>query len=210
MNDGRVAQGHLPLDGAMRHVDRCERAPGWLDARNAEAGHKRPAAHAIWRACLSREFEFIIVSRLALLLELCSRNERNDGRQVHRVGYCKLTLGIEVDAPAGSTLRYTYDAADRLLTTKCPDGTIAKLAYTFFDLTSSTDRLSQTTHYKYDNDRVLLTRTDPDSNSATWGYDSARHVISITDANGYTTSFTLDAEGRATAKTFADGPVQAN
>src|SRR5579871_4117049 len=98
MNDGSVAQGHLPLDGAMLHVDGCERAPGWFDARNAEAGHKRLVAHTIWRACLTRELEFVIFSRLALLLELCSRNESNDRRQVHRVGYCKLTLGIEGDA----------------------------------------------------------------------------------------------------------------
>jgi RHS repeat-associated protein len=128
------------------------------------------------------------------------------------IGAAKYTLAYDavsriasVTDPAGSTVHFTYDAADRPTGATYPDGTNSKRAYTLLDLTSVTDRLSQKTQYTYDADRELIAIKDPDSNTINQGYNLAGKLSSIADANGHTTTFTLDDEGRVTAKQFANG-----
>lgn len=119
--------------------------------------------------------------------------------------YDSVSRIASVTDPAGAIVHYTYDAADRRLTTTYPDGTKSQLAYTLLDLTSSTDRLSQKTRYSYDADRELITTTDPFGNVTHQGYNLAGKLDSLTDANGHTTTFALDDESRVTAKQFANG-----
>lgn len=57
--------------------------------------------------------------------------------------YDTVSRVASVTDPAGATLHFTYDAADRQLVTTYPDGTTSRRAYTLLDLTSSIDRLNQ-------------------------------------------------------------------
>lgn len=107
--------------------------------------------------------------------------------------------------PAGATVFFTYDTADRPVSAKYPDGTARIFTYNLLDLASSTDRLNQTTSYRYDADRELITTIDPSGHSVTRGYNLAGHLGSITDQNNHTTVFTLDDQSRVSAKTFPDG-----
>src|SRR5208282_6555216 len=83
MNVRRVAQGDLPLDGAVLHVDRREHAPWRLYAGDAEAGLECRTAHSVGRPLLTRKFKVLVVTRLALLEKFGAWNERNHERQVH-------------------------------------------------------------------------------------------------------------------------------
>jgi RHS repeat-associated protein len=119
--------------------------------------------------------------------------------------YDNVSRIASVTDPAGSTVHFTYDAADRPVGATYPDGTTTHRAYTLLDLTTSTDRLHQTTKYTYDADRELISTTDPLGHTVHQGYNLAGKLNSITDANNHTTTMTLDAESRVTAKNFADG-----
>jgi RHS repeat-associated protein len=119
--------------------------------------------------------------------------------------YDNVSRVASVTDPAGGTVHYTYDAADRQTQATYPDGTTAKWAYTLLDLASFTDRLSQKTQYTYDADRERITSKDPDNNTTQQGYNLAGKLSSLTDANGHTTTFVLDDESRVTAKQFANG-----
>jgi RHS repeat-associated protein len=128
------------------------------------------------------------------------------------ISTAKYTLAYDTESriasvtdPAGGTVHYSYDAADRQTQASYPDGTTAKWAYTLLDLTSFTDRLSQKTQYTYDADRELIATKDPNGNTTQQGYNLAGKLNSITDANGHTTTFVLDDENRVTAKQFANG-----
>jgi RHS repeat-associated protein len=110
-----------------------------------------------------------------------------------------------VSDPAGTMVHFTYDAADRPVGATYPDGTNSKLAYTLLDLSTSTDRLHQTTRYSYDADRELIAISDPLGHTVQQGYNLAGRLSSITDANNHTTTLALDDESRMTAKQFANG-----
>jgi RHS repeat-associated protein len=113
-------------------------------------------------------------------------------------------VAAETD-PAASTVHFTYDAADRLVGATYPDGTTASLAYTLLDLTSSTDRLRETTTYRYDADRELISATDPLGHTIQQGFNLAGQLDSITDANNHTTTLVLDDQSRLINKQFANG-----
>jgi RHS repeat-associated protein len=123
----------------------------------------------------------------------------------YTLAYDNVSRVASVTDPAGGTVHYSYDAADRQTQATYPDGTTAKWAYTLLDLASFTDRLSQKTQYTYDADRELITSKDPDNNTTQQGYNLAGKLSSITDANGHTTTFVLDDQSRVTAKQFANG-----
>jgi RHS repeat-associated protein len=110
-----------------------------------------------------------------------------------------------VTDPGGLTVHFTYDAADRPTGATYPDGTKTSLSYTLLDLTKFTDRLRQTTTYRYDADRELVSTTDPMAHVIQQGYNLAGQLNSITDANNHTTTFVLDDQGRTTSKQFANG-----
>jgi RHS repeat-associated protein len=110
-----------------------------------------------------------------------------------------------VTDPAGSTLHFAYDAADRPIGTTYPDGTNIQIAYNLLDLVGSTDRLGQTTSYNYDADRELLKTTDALGHTVQEGYNLAGQLTSITDQNGQTTALIRDGQGRMITKQYADG-----
>jgi RHS repeat-associated protein len=110
-----------------------------------------------------------------------------------------------VTDPAGSTIHITYDAADRPTRSTYPDGTTNQFGYTLLDLTSTTDRMHQTTRVGYDADREPIEITDPAGNTIRKGYNAAGALNSLTDPNGHTTTFGLDAESRVISKLYANG-----
>jgi RHS repeat-associated protein len=106
--------------------------------------------------------------------------------------------------PAGATIRYTYDAADRITSTTYPDDTSSYRTYNLLDLASYTDRLGQKTQYTYDADRELTEIENPLDNTVQMGYNPAGRLDSLTDQNDHTTTWSLDAESRVTVKQYAD------
>ena len=127
------------------------------------------------------------------------------GGATYTFAYDSVSRVAAATDPAGSTLRFSYDAADRLTSVTFPDGTSSTNAYTLLDRTSSTDRLSQTTHYQFDSDRELMATTDPLGHSRQFGYTLAGVLSSITDENNHTTTLIRDGQNRLIQKRQADG-----
>lgn len=119
-------------------------------------------------------------------------------------GYDNLGRIAAITDPAGSIVRFTYDAADRPIGATYPDGTSTHRSYTLLDLTSSTDRLGQTTQYSYDADRELTETTDPLNQTVQMGYNSAGKLDSITDPNDHSTTLELDLQSRLSGKQYPD------
>jgi RHS repeat-associated protein len=122
----------------------------------------------------------------------------------YSIAYDNVSRIGAVTDPAGETVRYTYDAADRPVGASYPDGTTTLRTYTLLDLTSFKDRLGQTTSYGYDADRELTSQTDPLSEVTQLGYNGAGEINSMMDANSHTTTLVLDAQSRVVAKQYAD------
>jgi RHS repeat-associated protein len=107
----------------------------------------------------------------------------------------------------GWTVRYDYDAADRLTRATYPDGTTEEYGYFRLDLVSYKDREGRVWKYDFDADRRLVSVTDPLHHVTKYAYYEDGTQKAITDANGHTTSWDIDVESRPIAKHFADGTV---
>jgi RHS repeat-associated protein len=105
----------------------------------------------------------------------------------------------------GWTVRYDYDAADRLTKATYPDGTTEEYGYFRLDLVSYKDREGRVWKYTFDADRRLTSVTDPLDHVTGYAYYEDGTQKSMTDANGHTTSWDIDVESRPIAKNFADG-----
>jgi RHS repeat-associated protein len=96
----------------------------------------------------------------------------------------------------GSTMRFTYDLNDRLLTVT--DERDKTTTYTYDangNRLTATDPLSQTVTYAYDLMDRLANRTDPLGHASTRTYDEMSRLETITDRNGHTTTYTYDLRG---------------
>lgn len=105
----------------------------------------------------------------------------------------------------GYVVNYAYDAANRVTQETFPDGTARKFTWTNLDVTSVTDRQSNTTQYAYDAIRNLLSTTDPLSHVTRLGYWENQSLKTLTDPNGNTTTWNIDVQNRVTGKQYADG-----
>ncbi|HEX7814109.1 putative Ig domain-containing protein, partial [Dyella sp.] len=65
-----------------------------------------------------------------------------------------------------------------------------------------------TTHYTYDADGNVLTRTDPDGAVTQYSYDAQGNLVSVVDALGDTVTYGYDAEDRRTSQTTYTVPAQ--
>jgi RHS repeat-associated protein len=138
---------------------------------------------------------------------------------------------MAVDHPDGSSILYTYDAANNVATVQDENHTAPNTAYQY-DPVNRLTRVTQTlgsasggtiaTQYGYDLRGNLTSVTDPNGNvttyafddfdrmkqqvspvtgTTTYGYDLAGNLISTTDANGATTARTYDVINRVTNAT---------
>jgi len=83
---------------------------------------------------------------------------------------------------------YTYDSVGNKLT--------------------QTDAEGRTTHWTYDYQGRVLSRTLPMGQTETFSYDSAGNRLSHTDFNGETTTYQHDSNGRLVRAFYSDGSVE--
>ena len=105
----------------------------------------------------------------------------------------------------GVTLTYSYDNADRLLSTAFTGGT-ATVTNTYDDNGRQKTRVdgNGTTTYGYDQLGQLTSRVNTfGGGTITYGYDKASNLTSTTDSRGTTTN-TFDASGIPVSMTYPD------
>ncbi len=114
----------------------------------------------------------------------------------------------EVDATeaTGATTRYFFDASDSIIGVIDPSGQMV-LATTDAngDITAFTNPDGTVDTATYDGSGDVLSLVNPLGDTSAFTYDSTFHQLtSYTDANGYTTSYTVNAQGETTGTTYAD------
>ncbi|MHC0429500.1 scabin-related ADP-ribosyltransferase [Streptomyces sp. O3] len=108
--------------------------------------------------------------------------------------------------PQDYTSTYTYDDADRLLTSTDAKGRTTKRTYDDAgNLASLTDADNETTTYTYDAANRLTDVKDPAGNIVKQTYDKVGRLASITDATGGKTTYTYDKAGRMVSMTTPRG-----
>lgn len=109
-----------------------------------------------------------------------------------------------VVGPDGYNLAFTYDALDRLTRVTFPDGTYAETTFLKLDPQTSRDRLGRLTHYVYNSIRQLISVTDPADRTIQYRWCRCGALQQLIDAIGRITRWRHDAQGRMTAKVYAD------
>jgi RHS repeat-associated protein len=104
----------------------------------------------------------------------------------------------------GLQVTLNWDALERLTNAAFPNGTIT-LTYNKLDLSSFTDRLTNTYNFSYNQIRQLTQTVDPLSRTNTYSYCDCGNLNSITDPLGRTTSFFYDTGGRRTNTIYPGG-----
>jgi RHS repeat-associated protein len=110
-----------------------------------------------------------------------------------------------VVGPDGYNLAFTYDAMDRLTRVTFPDSTYAETIFLKLDPQTSRDRQGRLTHYVYNSIRQLISVTDPANRTIQYRWCKCGGLRQLIDAMGRITSWRHDAQGRMTAKVYADG-----
>ncbi|MBR4428407.1 MAG: RHS repeat protein, partial [Clostridia bacterium] len=106
----------------------------------------------------------------------------------------------------GNTTAYQYDAMDRLLSVRQPNGATASFAYDAVgNLVSATDALGAKQTYGYDALGRLLTVTDALGQETNYGYDALDNLTLVRDANGNETRYKYDSLSRLRSETDALG-----
>ncbi|HVR82813.1 MAG TPA: RHS repeat-associated core domain-containing protein, partial [Planctomycetota bacterium] len=105
----------------------------------------------------------------------------------------------------GFTVAYAYDALDRVTQISYPDGTSRGIAWSGLDLVSVTDRLGRVTSYGYDVLHRLTSVTDPSGNVVPRSYWENDVLQSLIDPSGNVVRWSIDVQGRMTAKIYPDG-----
>ena len=106
---------------------------------------------------------------------------------------------------SGYTLTFEYDSMDRVTRITHPDSTFEQFTYDRLDLVVFKDRSGRQTFFEYDAMRQLKKRTDPLTRVTRFDWCRCGQIKSLTDPMGRTTSWLTDAQGRPTAKQYADG-----
>jgi RHS repeat-associated protein len=110
-----------------------------------------------------------------------------------------------VVGPDGYNLAFTYDALDRLTRVTFPDSTYVETTFLKLDPQTSRDRLGRLTHYVYNSIRQLTSVTDPANRTIQYRWCKCGGLQQLIDAMGRITRWRHDAQGRMTAKIYADG-----
>jgi RHS repeat-associated protein len=110
-----------------------------------------------------------------------------------------------VVGPDGYNLAFTYDALDRLTRVTFPDSSYAETTFLKLDPQTSRDRLGRLTHYVYNSIRQLTSVTDPANRTIQYRWCKCGGLQQLIDAMGRITRWRHDAQGRMTAKVYADG-----
>ena len=147
-------------------------------------------------------------------------------------------LPISMTDSEGYTRCYQYDALDRIVKVKYPDGTFDQYDYTFpaglssqptwttgavptagspsLDVWKITDRLGRITNYVYDRNRQLIKASETVTvggsavtRTTAYAYYANGTLKELTDANGNVTRWDIDIQSRPTAKTYAFGTANA-
>jgi RHS repeat-associated protein len=129
----------------------------------------------------------------------------------------------------GATTTWTYDTADRVISTTDPTGATTEYAYAGSShvpvqvtapgggtssyavtdglITQWTDADGNTATYGYDDFNNLISATNPLGAITQYGYDSAGNQIELIAPSGASTQYAYDAAGRVTTVTRPDGAV---
>jgi RHS repeat-associated protein len=110
-----------------------------------------------------------------------------------------------VVGPDGYNLAFAYDAMDRLTRVTFPDTTYTETTFLKLDPQTSRDRLGRLTHYVHNSIRQLTSVTDPANRTIQYQWCKCGGLRQLIDAMGRITSWRHDAQGRMTAKVYADG-----
>jgi RHS repeat-associated protein len=97
-----------------------------------------------------------------------------------------------------------YDALQRLIATRFPDGTYLSNVYTRLDLTATRDRLGDWTYFGYDSVQQQTSVTNARGHVTTYNYCNCGALDSVSDALNNTTYFYYDRAGRRIATVFPD------
>ncbi len=147
-------------------------------------------------------------------------------------------LPISMTDSEGHEKCYEYDALDRIVKVKYPDGTTDLYDYTFpaglaaqptwttgavpsagspsLDVWKITDRLGRVKDYVYDRNRQRIKASEtvtvsgtPTTRTTSYAYYANGTLKELTDANGNVTRWDIDIQSRPTAKTYAYGTANA-
>jgi RHS repeat-associated protein len=114
-----------------------------------------------------------------------------------------------VVGPDGYNLVFTYDVLDRLTRVTFPDSTYTETTFLKLDPQTSRDPLGRFTHYAYNSIRQLISVTDPANRTIQYRWCKCGGLQQLIDAMGRITRWRHDAQGRMTAKIYADGSTVA-
>ena len=106
---------------------------------------------------------------------------------------------------SGYKLAFNYDALDRPTRVTFPDGTFTECYYNNLDCMAVQDRAQRLTSFTYDSMRQLTSTTDPLNRTTLFEWCRCGSPKSITDPMGRITTWTMDVQGRKTAKQYSDG-----
>ncbi|MFF6843279.1 DUF6531 domain-containing protein [Streptomyces tanashiensis] len=109
----------------------------------------------------------------------------------------------------GSTFRYLYDGAGRVVETVGPDGHLSSaFAYdTERRTTRYTDSTGATTVFLLNDRLQVVAETDPLGNTVSQAWDRYDRLLSRVDTHGRTATWTWDDDGHLTAVTTPGGAV---
>jgi len=121
-----------------------------------------------------------------------------------RYEYDAVNRLVKNDYPSGTDTTYTYNAVGRRTQMVDSTGTTTFAYDDVGKLTSVTYPGNKVVAYEYDNAGRRTQMTDPDSGETTYSYDNANRLTSLTNPNNETTSWTYNAAALVTQRTNAN------
>ncbi|MBX7223798.1 MAG: hypothetical protein K1Y36_28040 [Blastocatellia bacterium] len=103
------------------------------------------------------------------------------------------------------TVTTDYDNGDRPTVITYPDGTTQEMGYTKLDLTTVQDRLRRVTTSVFDEQRRVISVTDPQQRTTQFTWCLCGQLATMTDARNQTTTWERDTQGRVTRKILHGG-----
>lgn len=122
-------------------------------------------------------------------------------RQIFYDGYGRPRTVTEVDGHFTTT---DYDALNRVLRVTYPDNTFEQIVYNRLDAEWLRDRQGRWTHHFHNALGQLVATRDPLGRTTFIDWCKCGKPAALTDALGRKTTWTLDIQGRVTAKTYPD------
>jgi len=113
-------------------------------------------------------------------------------------------LPTSVTDDRGVTVQNSYDGLNRLTGTVFPDGTTISNIYNRLDLSASLDRMTNWTHFAYDDLQHLTGVTNANNAVTTYNYCGCGSLDQIVDALTNYTSLNYDNQGNLTNVNFSD------